>query len=272
VAARRAGVGRVLHTVHGWPFHEHQHPAAAATWRALERRTAPLADRLVVVADADREKGLEAGIGRPEQYATVRSGLELLLYGADPAARAQVRAELGLRQDAVVLGAVNRLSPQKDPLTLVRGLARVLRERPGTRLLLVGDGPLRSEVEREVETLGVAPQVVMTGLRRDVPRLLAAMDAFVSASRWEGLPRTVLQAMATALPVLATAVDGVVDVVQDGRTGLLVPPGDAAALGRAALRLVDDPASRDALADRARLRLPEFDATRMVRELEVLYA
>jgi glycosyltransferase involved in cell wall biosynthesis len=272
LAARRAQVPRVLHTVHGWPFHDHQHPAAAAMWRALERRTAPLAYRLVVVAESDRVKGLAAGVGRPEQYVTVRSGLELSLYRADSATRVEVRSELGLPDDGLVLGAVNRLSPQKDPLTLVRGLARVLRERPDTRLLLVGEGPLRAEVEREAATLGVAQQVVMTGLRRDVPRLLAAMDVFVSASRWEGLPRTVLQAMATGLPVLATTADGVVDVVQDGQTGLLVPSGDAAALGRAAVRLADDPGLRDALADRARLRVPEFDAGRMVRELERLYA
>jgi glycosyltransferase involved in cell wall biosynthesis len=272
MAARRAGVPRVLHTVHGWPFHDHQHPAAADVWRTLERWTAPLADRLVVVADADREKGLAAGIGRPEQYVTVRSGLELALYSADPAARAQARAEFALPGNAFVFGAVNRLSPQKDPLTLVRGLARTLRERPLARLLVIGDGPLRAEVEREVAILGVAPQVIMVGLRRDIPRLLAALDAFVSTSRWEGLPRTVLQAMATGLPVLATSADGVVDVVEDGASGLLVRPGDAAALGLAALRLVDDDALRTALVARARLRLPEFDATRMVGQLEELYS
>jgi glycosyltransferase involved in cell wall biosynthesis len=271
LAARRARVPRVLHTVHGWPFHEHQHPAAAGLWRALERHAAPLVERLVVVADADREKGLAAGIGRPNQYVTVRSGLELSLYGPDPDARAEVREELGLPGEALVLGAVNRLSPQKDPLTLVRAMAGCLRARPHARLLLVGDGPLRHEVEREIAGQGVGGQVVLTGLRRDVPRLLAALDIFVSTSRWEGLPRTVLQATATGLPVLATCADGVADVVQDGLTGLLVPPRAEAALCSGALRLVDDAGLRALLVERAQLRLREFDAARMVRELESLY-
>lgn len=270
-AARRAAVPRIVHTVHGWPFHAHQHPAVAAGWRTLERVTAPLADRLVVVAETDRAKGLAAGIGRPDQYVTVRSGLELSGYGADALSRAAVRHELGLPPDAVVLGAVNRLSAQKDPLTLVRALATPLGRSPSTRLLLVGDGPLRAQVEAQIEQLGVSSQVVLTGLRLDVPRLLTAMDVFVSTSRWEGLPRTVLQAMATGVPVVATATDGIVDVVASERTGLLAPVGDAAAVGAHAQRLIEDVGLRGRLVRAAAQQLPDFDATGMVRQLEELY-
>lgn len=271
VAARRAGVPRIVHTVHGWPFHQHQRAAVAHVWKVLERRTAPLADRLVVVADADRVKGLAAGIGRPDQYETVRSGLELSLYAADAAVRAAVRAELELPQDAVVLGAVNRLSPQKDPLSLLRALAVPLRRHPNARLLLVGDGPLRPAVEALVTELGLSSQVVAVGLRTDVPRLLAAMDVFVSASLWEGLPRTVLQAMATGLPVVATAADGILDIVVDGQTGLLAEPGRPADLGAATLRVLEEPCLGPALAREAAYRLPEFDAHEMVRRLERIY-
>lgn len=265
LAARRLGLPAV-HTVHGWPFHEHQRPPVRRTWQAVERLCAPLCERLVVVADADREKGLAAGIGHSEQYATIRSGLELSLYGAAAETRAAVRAEFGLDGDAVVIGAVNRLSPQKDPHTLLRAVGPLLQARPDVRLLVVGDGPLRHEVERLA-----GPQVVFAGLRTDVPRLLTAMDVFVTTSRWEGLPRTVLQAMATGLPVVATAADGVVDVVQDGRTGLLVRPGDEVAVRLAVGRLLDEPGLGSALAVAAATRLPEFDAGRMVRQLEDLY-
>lgn len=270
-AARRARVPRVVHTVHGWPFHEHQPRPVAGAWRLLERRAAPLADALVVVAETDRTKGLEAGIGRPGQYVTLRSGLELDLYGPQPTVREQVRAELGLPAESVVVGAVNRLSPQKDPVTLVRALGPLLRARPGLRLLLVGDGPLRTEVEAAVAELGVAAQVVLPGLRDDVPRLLAAMDVFVTASLWEGLPRTVVQAMATRLPVVATAADGIVDVVRDGVTGLLAAPGDAASLRHAVGALLDRPDRGAALAEAAADQLPDFDAARMVRGLEAIY-
>ena len=272
LAARRARVPRVLHTVHGWPFHDHQNLAAATVWRQLERRAARLADRLVVVADADRTKGLAAGVGRLEQYVTVRSGIELAKYGPDAAVRNQVRQELGLAADAAVIGAVNRLSPQKDPLSLVRAAAVALRADPCARLLLVGDGPLRAQVLSEGRALGIADQVLSVGLRRDVSRLLTAVDVFASASLWEGLPRTVLQAMATGVPVVATAADGIVDVVQDGITGLLVPPGHADALGAALERVLRDAPLGRALADHAAARLPEFDAAVMVRRLERLYA
>lgn len=271
LAARRARVPRVVHTVHGWPFHDAQRPAANAVWRWLERAAAPLADALVVVADADRVKGLAAGVGRPEQYVTVRSGLELGLYGPDAQVRHEVRQELGLPHDARVVGAVNRLSPQKDPLTLLHACAAVLRADPDARLLLVGDGPLRGDVEREVDALGLRGQAVLPGLRADVPRLLTAMDVFVSASRWEGLPRTVLQAMATGVPVVATAADGIVDVVEDGVTGRLVPVGDTAGLTQAVGEVLRDRGRATAFASAAAARLPEFDASSMVRDLERLY-
>ncbi len=263
VAAQRASVPRVVHTVHGWPFHDRQSAVGATVWRFLERRTAPIVERLVVVAESDRAKGLAAGIGRPEQYVLVRSSLELDLYGADASARSEVRRELGIPEDASVIGAVNRLSPQKDPVLLMEAVLPVLAARPEARLLLVGDGPLRAEVERRAND-----QVVLTGLRSDVPRLLAAMDVFVLASQWEGLPRTLLQAMATGVPVVATDADGVAEVVRDGVTGRLVPRGDASGLGRAIAETLDDPGD---VAERARDRLPEFDATAMVRRLEQLY-
>ncbi|MGI8535471.1 MAG: glycosyltransferase [Mycobacteriales bacterium] len=271
LAARRAGVRRVVHTVHGWPFHDQQRAPVASVWKTLERRAAPLADRLVVVAETDRDKGLAAGIGHPEQYVTVRSGLELDRYGRAADVRTQVRSELGLSPDARVIGAVNRLSPQKDPCTLVRAAAQALRQRHDARLLIVGDGPLRAEVEALVVELGIGDQVVLTGLRHDVPRLLAAMDVFVSASRWEGLPRTVLQAMATGVPVVATDADGVVDVVVNECTGLLVQRSSPDLLAAAILRLLDDSALATRLSAAAAERLPAFDATVMVRRLEELY-
>lgn len=265
-AARRAEVPRVVHTVHGWPFHDGQRWPVAATWRELERRAAPLADRLVVVAETDRVKGLAAGIGRPEQYVTVRSGLELDRYRPDPAARARIRTEFGLPAEALVIGAINRLSPQKDPVHLVRSLLPLLARRPETRLLLVGDGPLRPDVEAAAAG---SDQVVLTGLRTDVPAMLAAMDVFVLASRWEGLPRTVLQAMATGVPVVATDADGVREVVRDGLTGRLVARGDQRALAVAVGQVLDDPAG---LSSSAREQLANFDARSMVPQLEALYA
>jgi len=271
IAARRARVPGVVHTVHGWPFHVHQNRAMVRVWKSLERGCAPLADRLVVVADADRQKGLAAGIGHADQYVTVRSGLELDRYDPTKAARDEVRRELDLPLDVPVIGSVSRLSPQKDPLTLVEAFATIRREHPTARLLLVGDGPLAADVRSRVHALGLSDAVVMTGLRDDVPRLLQAMDVFLSCSLWEGLPRTIIAAMATGIPVVATPADGVRDVIRDFETGrvfsmerpevaawatgdLLKSPGQGARLAEAALRLTS-----------------EFDATGMAARLSDVY-
>ena len=271
LAARRAKVPGVVHTVHGWPFHDRQRAPVSAVWRTLERRAAPLTDRLVVVADADRRKGLAAGIGVREQYVTVRSGLELEQYAVTPSAGRHVRAELGIPPEAPVVGSVNRLSRQKDPVSVVDAFAHVLPRCPEARLLLVGDGPLRADVERRASDLGVASRVVLTGLRSDVPRLLQAMDVFVSASLWEGLPRTVIAAMASDVPVVATPADGVADVVDDGVTGLLAPCGRPDLIGHALVRVLTETGLAQRLTTTAAAQVREFGASRMVRELEAIY-
>jgi glycosyltransferase involved in cell wall biosynthesis len=271
VAARWAGVPHVVHTVHGWPFHQHQRAPVRRVWQEIERRTAPLADRLVVVADADRAKGLAAGIGRPEQYVTIRSGLELEHYGRDPAEGQAVRRELGLPVGARVVGAVNRLSPQKDPLSLVDAFAVVAAQRSDAWMLVAGDGPLRADVEARARALGVAGRIVLAGLRDDVPRLLRAMDVFVSASRWEGLPRSIIAAMASGVPVVATPADGIVDVVRDGETGLLAPFGFPELLAASIVRLLADHDLAARIRGAAAEQVVGFGADRMVRELESLY-
>lgn len=233
---------------------------------------APCTDRLVVVADADRVKGLAAGVGAAAQYVTVRSALELSRYDAQRPLRDDVRRELGLPSDVPVVGAVNRLSGQKDPLTLLDAFALVRARRQDVRLLLVGDGPLGAEVQRRVATLGLAEAVTMLGLRSDVPRLLQAMDVFVSTSLWEGLPRTIIEAMATGLPVVATPADGVLDVVHEGVTGRLVPAGAPQAIAAGVLEVLQEPDAAQRMGEAARARVQEFDAVRMTRSLEELYA
>jgi glycosyltransferase involved in cell wall biosynthesis len=271
IAARRAHARSVVHTVHGWPFHEHQRPAMVRVWKQLERHCAPLADRLVVVADADRRKGLAAGIGRPEQYVTVRSGLELAEYDPTRAQRAEVRQELGLPLDVPVVGTVSRLSPQKDPITHIEAFATLRQQHPTARLLLVGDGPLAGEVTARVAALGLTDSVVMTGLRHDVPRLLQGMDVFLSCSLWEGLPRTIIAAMATGVPVVATPADGVRDVIRDHETGRVFPMERPEIAAWATGHLLKDPKVAAMLSGAALDLTHEFDAKTMAERLSEVY-
>ena len=271
LAARIAGVPVVAHTVHGWSFHEGMSPVARAVAVSLERTTARWTWPLVVVAEADAEIGVGAGIGQPHQYAVVRSAIDVDGLRRAAASRAAARAALGVPEGVPVVGAVTRLCRQKDPETLLRAARLVVELRPGTRFVVVGDGPLRPQVERLLDELDLRDHVTLLGRRSDVDVLLPGFDAFVLASRWEGLPRVIVEAMAVGVPVVSTDVGGVAEAVEDQVSGLLVPPGDFVALGNALVRVLDEPGLSARLRSEAAARVDEFDVGRMVDRLDDLY-
>jgi glycosyltransferase involved in cell wall biosynthesis len=271
LAARAARVPVIVHTVHGWGFHDRMTRRRRAVYVALERLAARAGHKLVAVTPFDIEKGLSQRIGRREDYVVVRSGIELDRFMRPSRGRDDVRAELGIPAAATVVGSVTRLSPQKAPLDLVDAFGLAARARPETWFLIVGDGSLRAEVEARLLRVGLAGRVVLTGVRRDVPELLGAMDVFALSSLWEGLPRAILQAMAARLPVVATAADGTAEVVREGATGFLVPRGRSDVFGERLVRLADDPALRRALGDAGHAAAGPFGAPHMVAELDELY-
>lgn len=270
-AARAAGVPIIVHTVHGWGHHDHQHPLVRRLYIWLEKITLPITDRLIVVSSLNIDKGLGDGIGTTDDYVVIRSGIELDRFGHPSVPRDETRRALGLPLDATVVGTVTRLSPQKAPLDFVRAAARIHDKRPDVRFVVVGDGPLRSEVEKLAEALGVRDALVLTGLRRDVPELMAAFDLFALSSLWEGLPRVLPQAMATGLPIVATGTDGSAEAVQDGVTGFVTPPGDPDALAAALLKLIEQPALARRMGEAGRARVQEYGAVRMVEQIAKLY-
>jgi glycosyltransferase involved in cell wall biosynthesis len=137
--------------------------------------------------------------------------------------------------------------------------------------MMVGDGPLRNEVEQLARELGIADRLVLTGLRRDVPELMATFDLFALSSLWEGLPRVIPQAMATGLPVVATACDGSTEAVEEGVTGFLVTPGEPAQLAQRLDQLLADPDLANQMGERGLARAQEFDVQRMVAQIDELY-
>jgi glycosyltransferase involved in cell wall biosynthesis len=212
------------------------------------------------------------GIGRPEQYQIIRSAISLDKFDPATVDGPAVRRELGIPLDAPVLGNVGRFSPQKNPLDWVRVAARVARKLPDCRFLLVGDGPLRNDVEALIEEHGLTDRFMLTGLRRDVPRMLAAMDVFLLTSLWEGLPRVIPQAMSMCVPVVANRANGTVEAIAHGETGFLAEPGDLDALARHCLTLLCDPAQRHAMGERGRtFATREFDVQEMVARIDRLY-
>jgi glycosyltransferase involved in cell wall biosynthesis len=271
LAARLAGVPVVVHTVHGWSFTPEQPWMVFWFYVCLERLCARWCRALIVVANADREEGLALGIGRQEQYALIRSGIEIETFRDVTVTVAEARQAIDVPAEGFVVGSVGRLSRQKAPLDLLAAFVDLARERADAHLVMVGDGPLRGEVEAAVTRAGLRDRVHLLGIRRDVPVLLRAFDVLALASRWEGLPRVFPQAMAAGLPVVASRVDGAADAIVPGETGWLVDVGDPAGLAGRLLELARDPDSARRMGAAGRERVEEFSALRMVRLLEELY-
>jgi glycosyltransferase involved in cell wall biosynthesis len=273
LAARRARVPVVVHTIHGPSFGAFQGPLANLTFRTAERLAARATNHFVAVADAMIQQYVRAGIGQPRQYSRVYSGFDLepfLKAQPDPA----LRARLDLDPTHFVIGKIARLFTLKGHDQLLAVAPAIVARCPHARFLLVGDGPWRHRLEAAVEARGLASHFRFIGLvpPHDVPRYLALMDVLVHLSRREGLPRTLPQAMAASRPVVALNLDGAPEVCRDHITGFLVEPDDLDTLTQRLLHLAGDPELRQRLGQQGqRFAAAHFSTETMVDALNQLY-
>lgn len=261
---------RLIHSEHGRYFSAL--PGESWKSRLGRRRLYHAADAVFAVS---RELGDyycdQTGFPR-ERMTVIANGIDLQrLDRADPSG---VRESLGISPHDFVIGTVARLDPIKDPLTLVEAFAHLLARAgaPSPKLLIVGEGSRRSIIERFLDDRGLRGQAILAGLRLDVPRLLKSMDLFVLSSLSEGMPLTVLEAMAASLPVVATRVGSLPELVEEGRTGFLVAPRDPLALAERILRLQANPGLARELGHEARLKVArQFSLERMLQAYRDLY-
>ena len=276
LAARMAKVPIVVHSIHGFGFHDAQPAPLRRALQAAERAVTPLTTHFIAVSRANLERGAALGIIPPGRGSLIRSGIPIADFEA-AARRAGageaggLRRELGVPEDAPLVGMVACLKPQKAPLDFVEVAARVAASEPRAWFLIAGDGELRGAVEARARLLGIAGRLKILGWRRDVPRLMAGLDVLVLTSLWEGLPRVLPEAIAAGVPIVATGVDGTADILIDGETGRVCPPHDIAGLSAGVAGLLRSPSEGRSLAERARRVLPEFGIDAMVRAQERLY-
>lgn len=237
VAARWCHVPVVVHTFHGLSFHPYMSRTRRAVYRFLERVTWRFTHQFLAVAPRVAGEVVEERLAPPGRVRVVPSAVDVsrLPQGFDPLARHL----LSVPREKVLVGTVGRLDAQKAPLDFVRMAAALQAERPGARFVMIGGGPLEGEVRRLAADLNV--DVTLLGHRADASELVAGLDVFVITSLYEGLGRALTEALATARPVVATAVNGVPDLVEHGSTGLLVAPADPRGAARAVGWLLDHP-------------------------------
>ena len=238
-AAYVCGVSVIVHTVHGWGFREFVKGPLNACYLFLEKGTAHITRRLIVVTEHDKEKGLRYHVGRADQYALIRYGLSADFCRPDPAAVTALKAQLEAT-DRYIVGMVACLKPQKNPLDFIRLAKRVVPACPGALFVLAGDGILRNEVEGLIRQEGLSDRVILLGWSKEISSFMAALDVFVLTSLWEGLPMVFLEAMSHAKPIVAYDICGNSEVVKDGVNGFLVSVGDVAELADRVIQLLED--------------------------------
>ena len=273
LAAKSAGVPIIIHHIHGPSFGPFQGAIANAVFLAAEKVAAKATTHFVCSANAMSRLYLGAGIGRPEMYTRVLSGfrVEPFLEATNDLA---LRTKLGLANDSFVIGKIGRLAPLKGHDELFRAFHSLVGELPQARLLLVGDGPLREQLEKQAGTLGIRDKIVFLGLVQpsDVARFVGIMDCLAHLSRREALSRALPQALAAARPVISYDFDGADEVCLDGQTGYLIRTGDVPSVTRRLLQLARGPKLREQLGRRGQqLVKNEFPVEKMIEQLYQLY-
>jgi len=276
-AARRAGVPAVVLSPHGHILGASaQIPGVpSAGWRRrilahLARRSAEDADLVLCPNESEREEGIALGMWRAERAVVVPNGIDTERFRpADSAAdRAAARRALGIAVDGRVVGAVARLTREKGIDLAIEAIAAL----PGVRLILVGDGPERGELEGRARALGVADRVDFLGMRDDLPALYPAFDALLVPSRTEAHGLVAAEALACAVPVVAARVGGLRSIVLEGKCGLFAPPEDAAAFAAALRRVLEDPPWAERLGRQGRAHITlRWSLAAMLRGTEEQY-
>ncbi len=274
VAARIAGVPVVVHTFHLFAAHDGLSRPRRLAYLWMDRAVRSLAHEYVAVAPRVAQEAVANRLAPPGHVVVVPSAVALDEIPEE--ADATVRPELGIAHDAPIVGTVGRIVAQKAPLDFVRMCAAVHARRPDVRFVMVGDATLEAaglEAETRAEAARLGVPVLFTGFRDDAPRIAAAFDVYCVPSLYEGLGRAVTEAMASGRPVVATAVNGVPDLVEPGATGLLATPGDPESMARSVLWMLDHPAEAAAMGANGRERVrSHFSTDVMCSALDALYS
>lgn len=270
-AAYLAGIPIVIHSIHGFGFHESQGEITKRLFIAVERLTSFITDRFIAVAKEDIKKGELFRIFKKEKARLIRSGIDISRFMHVKVDRAAKKRELGLDPDLPLVGMFACLKPQKAPVDFVRMADHVYRRFPSVNFIIVGDGELRGEVIEMISRLGLNDRVILAGWRMDIPEIMKTLDIFVLTSKWEGLPRVLLEARAAGIPIVATGVDGTQEVIIDGVNGYLLEPGDVKGMAEKVIRFLSDPAMARMMGKAGQDLPKEFDINLMVKEQEDLY-
>jgi glycosyltransferase involved in cell wall biosynthesis len=272
IAAYMARVPVIIHTYHGHVLHGYYGQMKNDVLRRMERTVSHLTDCIIAVDPQVKRDLVSYRVAPPEKIVVIPYGLHLEPYLACEVHQGKFRRELGLPAEAKLVGIVGRIFPIKNHRLFLDAATLIVQQDPRTRFVIVGDGILRPEMEDYAQRMGIADKITFTGWRQDLPRVYADLDLLAVTSNNEGTPFTAIEAMAAGCPVVATRVGGLPDLINEGQTGYLVPPGDAYAVAEAMLRLLHAPEIARHMGQAARARVKDgFEVRRLIQDTGQLY-
>jgi glycosyltransferase involved in cell wall biosynthesis len=274
LAAKLAGTPVIVHTIHGLAFHEYQPWLVNRVWRTAEKICALVTDYFITVCDVMAEKALAAGIGKPEKYRTIYSGMELDWFLNAKFDSRKIREEFGIPEGVPVVGKVARLFPLKGHDQLMDAAPEIVKRVPDVRFFLIGDGILLEHLQQRAREYGILDNFIFAGLidRARIPEMISAMDIVVHTSLREGLARVLPQALAMGKPCVSFDIDGAREVVINDYTGYLVEAFDSVNLADRISRLLQDGDLRTKLGSNGRIHVdPKFRTETMVSDISDVY-
>jgi glycosyltransferase involved in cell wall biosynthesis len=270
-AARCTAIPIILHSIHGFGFHEQQPWWIRKLFVAIEKLTARITTKFIAVSNANKSLGEALHIFSADAVVVIRSGITIAQFQHPRSSEAQLRTELNIPPAAPVITMIACLKPQKAPLDFIAVCDLVRQSLPEAHYLLVGDGVLRAVVEQEVDKRALRQHLHLLGWRHDIAELLQVTDVLALTSRWEGLPRVFPQAMAAGVPIVATRVDGAPEAVADGINGFLLAPGNQAEMAQKLVFLLKNPLEARIMGQQGAKMVAEFDIEKMMQQQEALY-
>ena len=270
-AAWAARIPVILHTFHGFGFSDSHGALEKQLYLWVERLTAKITTSFVAVSDRNRIKGERYRIFQKRDCYLIRSGVDPLLFENTGCSKAQKKMELGFPSTDMIVGNVASFTPSKGLHYFLQAARKIRNKLPGVRFVIAGDGSLRPQLEMLMKQLQLQDTVMLLGWRKDIPDLLKTFDVFLLTSLWEGLPRVLVEAALTGVPVVASNVDGVPEITQDGENGFLVTPGDTDAMADRVVCLLRDQTLRGTMGERGRVLAKNFSLDKMVQDYTGLY-
>ena len=260
----------VIHTIHGFAFNDFMNMFKKNFFIYVEKLLAKWTDVLITVSNLNKKKIIDLNIAHENKIKNIYSGIDLSLFTNKR--NDDFRKELNLENDHLLLGSVGRLSDQKDPITMIEAFGIISKPFPNAHLVLVGDGELKGKILEKIDQLKLNGKVHLTGNKNNPWSAYHSMDLFIMSSIYEGLGRSITEALSCGVPVVCTDVEGVPEIVRDNITGILVPPKDANKLADGIIRTLNDMETAKKMAEEGRRFVKDnFDVNKMVNDIDSLY-